>query len=264
MSLPFVTLTSVWPGLGQAVGRLGVRQRAHLAERVEVAAGHARRARPRRGSRAGRCARWPARRPTRCGRADRGRGRARARPRAPPRRPVPGIILPPAARRGPSTTMSAPRALEGLGLPGAVHADHQAEVAGATGLDADQRVLEHDRLGGFDAQRPGAGQEGVGRGLARQAVALGDEAVDDALRRGRGSRRRRRIVARVGARGHDGACEAPARGRRARSAASRRRPRRRRPRSGAARAPSCGRRARGRGSSSDSIPRASRKPRTPS
>ena len=57
-----------------------------------------------------------------------------------------------------------------LGLPDAVDADDDAEVAGAAGLDPGERVLEHGRRGRLDAERRGRREERVGRRLALQVA----------------------------------------------------------------------------------------------
>ena len=93
-----------------------------------------------------------------------------------------------------------------VGVADAVDADDEAEAAGPAGLDAGERVLEDRGLGRLDAERPGAGEEGVRRGLALQVLALGDDAVDprleEVLDSGRGEH-----VAAVGAGGDDGAAQ---------------------------------------------------------
>jgi len=48
-------------------------------------------------------------------------------------------------------------------------------------LHAGQRVLEDGRLGRLGAEHPRAGEEGVGRRLAGEVLALGDDAVDARL-----------------------------------------------------------------------------------
>ena len=70
---------------------------------------------------------------------------------------------------------------QGVGLADAVDADDVAEVPGAAGLHAGQRVLEHRRLARLDAERLGAGQERVGRRLALEVLLVGDLAVDPRL-----------------------------------------------------------------------------------
>ena len=75
-----------------------------------------------------------------------------------------------------------------VGLPDPVHADDEPETAGAAGLHAREGVLEDGGLAGIDAEVRGAGEERVGRGLARQAALAGDEAVDARRRRGRSGR----------------------------------------------------------------------------
>ena len=60
-----------------------------------------------------------------------------------------------------------------LGLADPVHADHVAEVARVPGRHPGQRVLEHGRAGGLDAELARRVQVGVGGGLAVQ-VLLGD------------------------------------------------------------------------------------------
>ena len=77
--------------------------------------------------------------------------------------------------------MSAPCSRSAVGLADAIDADDVAEVARAARLDPGQRVLVHRRLLGLDAELPGAGEVGVGRRLAGEALPLGDVAVDDLL-----------------------------------------------------------------------------------
>ncbi len=57
------------------------------------------------------------------------------------------------------------------GLAHAVDADHAAEPARAASLDPGQRILEHGRVGGRDAERVGRREERVGRRLAGEALA---------------------------------------------------------------------------------------------
>ena len=71
---------------------------------------------------------------------------------------------------------------ERLGLIDAVDTDDEAEVARGAGLDAGQRVLVDGAGGWLEAERLGAGEEGVRRGLAGEVVAAGDDAVDDRRR----------------------------------------------------------------------------------
>ena len=73
-------------GFGEAVSRLGVRERVQLVEPVQVRARERRTARPRRGSRAARCGRSRARRSIRSPRAGRSATPARAPSRARRRR----------------------------------------------------------------------------------------------------------------------------------------------------------------------------------
>ena len=54
---------------------------------------------------------------------------------------------------------------------------------GAAGGDSRQRVLEHGRLRGLDAERARREEERVGRGLSLQVLALEHDAVDDASNR---------------------------------------------------------------------------------
>ena len=79
------------------------------------------------------------------------------------------------------TTTSAPWRLQRLGLADAIDADHVSEVARAPGGDTGESVLEHRRLLGLDADGLCAGEERVGRRLALQMLAVGDDAVDDLL-----------------------------------------------------------------------------------
>ena len=77
-----------------------------------------------------------------------------------------------------STTTSAPCSSSAVAVPDAVDADHVAELPGAPGLDAGQRVLEHRRLVGPHAEPAGALQERVRRGLAAQAERVDHVPVD--------------------------------------------------------------------------------------
>ena len=109
-----------------------------------------RRARPRRGCRAGRCGRSTGRRPIRSGRACRARAPARERTTARRR----------TGRRPPLDQLAQvvhhhvrPVLRQGVPLPGPVHPHHPAESAGTAGLDAGQGVLEHHRLLRLGAER---------------------------------------------------------------------------------------------------------------
>src|SRR5437588_4328305 len=68
--------------------------------------------------------------------------------------------------------------VQSVGLAGAVDAHHEAEAAGAAGLDAGERVLVDSGLFGLYVQEARGHEVGVGCGLARQVLALGDDAVD--------------------------------------------------------------------------------------
>ena len=97
---------------------------------------------------------------------------------------------------------------ERLCLADAVDADDAAEVTGAAGLDAGQRVLEHGRL--LPARRrarAGPARNVSGAGLPVQVLALGLDAVDDRVEQ-LGDAGRREHVAGVGARGDDRARQA--------------------------------------------------------
>ena len=92
-----------------------------------------------------------------------------------------------------STTTSAPWSRSVVGLAGAVDADDPAEVAGAPGLDARQRVLEDGRLGRLDAQLPRRPARNVsGAGLPGSSRSLGHDAVDARLEEVLDARPRRR------------------------------------------------------------------------
>ena len=65
-----------------------------------------------------------------------------------------------------------------VGLAHAIDADDVAEVPGAPGVDAGERVLEHHRLRRVDAERARGGEERVGRRLAGEMLLGGDDAVD--------------------------------------------------------------------------------------
>ena len=71
--------------------------------------------------------------------------------------------------------------LECIGLSRPVHADDVAELAGAAGFDAGERVLENDRLGRLDPESFGAEQERVRRRLALEVLLLERVAVDPLL-----------------------------------------------------------------------------------
>ena len=196
--------------LGEAVAALAVLERIGLVEAVEVGAAERRAARPRRGCRAGRGARWPARRSTRPGdQASRSSAVSRTAHGSTGKRVLRDHAGSSSSARS-STTTSAPCSRERVGLADPVDADDVAEVAGAARLDAGQGVLEHRRLRGLDAELLGGRQERVRRRLAlagararrRAPSTRGLEAVGDAGgRRGpRGcsrSRRRRRSQAGV-------------------------------------------------------------------
>ena len=176
------------PGLGVAVARLGVRQRAQLVERVEVGAGQAvrlalvevaaqpdvpvgqREDRLRLGQhvqvepglpdvpRLDRVGALTNHAEPRSG--GEGRSRCGSAPAGRRRR---------AGRRGPSTTMSAPCGAQLVGLPDPVDADHEAEAAGPAGGHPGERVLEDGGLRRVDAEQPGAGEERVRGAVCRAA-----------------------------------------------------------------------------------------------
>ena len=68
-----------------------------------------------------------------------------------------------------------------LAVAGAVDADDVAELPGAAGLDAGERVLEHGGLVRAHAEPARALQERVRRGLAAQAERVDHVAVDARL-----------------------------------------------------------------------------------
>src|SRR5690349_3911438 len=68
-----------------------------------------------------------------------------------------------------------------VGLADAVDPDDRREVPGPAGLYARQRVLEHGGLRRLDAEAPRALDERVRLRLARQALLLGNDAVDARL-----------------------------------------------------------------------------------
>ncbi len=68
-----------------------------------------------------------------------------------------------------------------LRMPGPVDADHMAEPAGPTGLDADLGVLEDGAPLRRQAQLRSRRQERVRRGLARQLTLTRDHPVDAQL-----------------------------------------------------------------------------------
>src|SRR3954447_2651894 len=70
---------------------------------------------------------------------------------------------------------------QGAGLADAVDADHETEAAGATGLDAGERVLEDRGLLRFYAEPSRTFQERIRRGLALEP-AFGDRVAVDDLR----------------------------------------------------------------------------------
>ena len=74
--------------------------------------------------------------------------------------------------------MSAPCCEQGVALADAVDADHAAEGAGATRLDARERVLVHRGVCGLDAEPASTLQERVRVRLALQVQLFGDDAVD--------------------------------------------------------------------------------------
>ena len=138
-------------------------------------------ARPPRTSRACRCARWPARTPTRARASDAWSsptsvsdhgsiGKVRASL---------GHAVPPAARPGPWTTTSAPCAAQLVGVPDPVDPDDVAEVPRpARRPPRRARPRRRRPARGSTPSGAGAGEEGVRRGLAAQAVPRGDHAVD--------------------------------------------------------------------------------------
>ena len=135
--------------------------------------------------------------------------------------------LRPAARRGRRRRRRRRAARSASRLADAVDADDVAEVPGAAGLDAGERVLEHRRVRGLDAERARAGEERVGRGLAREVLARRRRRRRRAPRTGRRCRpRRARRGSWCSTRRPRAAARRRARPRR--SAPSPRRPRRRR------------------------------------
>ena len=153
-TLPFVTLTIVWPASGQPVGGLGVRQRPDLVEGVEVAAGQ--RERLALVEVAAQADVAVGQREDRLALAQ--QVEVQAALAHGPRLDVVDLALdhdPSISSARSSTTTSAPCGQEVGGLVGAVDADDPSEVAGAPGLDARQGVLEDGRLlGRLDAQLP--------------------------------------------------------------------------------------------------------------
>src|SRR3954447_1327312 len=95
---------------------------------------------------------------------------------------------------------------QGLRLSAAVDSDHASNPAGAAGLHAGQCVLEDRRLRGFDAKLASGGEEGVGRRLSAQALALRYDAVDAELQELIQTGGVDDVPA-VGARGDDGAAQ---------------------------------------------------------
>ena len=101
---------------------------------------------------------------------------------------------------------------QGLGLVGLAatrHAHHQPEATRPAGLHADQRVLDHHRPPGRNAEPAGRSQEGIGRGLALQLEVGRHPTVEPQLKQvgHMGRLQDRRAVA---ARRHHGRFQAPA------------------------------------------------------
>ena len=167
-----VTSTTVWPDSGYAVARLGLRQRAQLVEPVQVGAGEGvglalvevppqsdvtvgeREDRLRLGQRA---------------EADR---RLAHRPGLYPEARAVAHASSRSSARSATTRVGAVLG-QRPGLPGAIDTDDGRKAAGPPGLDTRERVLEHHGVVDAHAERPRAGQEGVGRRLAPQPLAPG-------------------------------------------------------------------------------------------
>ena len=71
---------------------------------------------------------------------------------------------------------------ERIGLPDPVHPDHVAELPSAAGRDARQRVFEHHGCLRRHAEQPGTGQEGIGRRLAGESLATGEEPINPGVK----------------------------------------------------------------------------------
>ena len=67
---------------------------------------------------------------------------------------------------------------QAVSVSDAVDPDDAGETARAPGRDAGERVLEHRRLLGSDAERPGGGEERVRGRFSLQVLALRHDAVD--------------------------------------------------------------------------------------
>src|SRR5947209_2303307 len=68
--------------------------------------------------------------------------------------------------------------VQSVGLAGAVDAHHEPKATGPAGLDTGQCVLVDGGLTGFYLQEARGHEVGVGGGLAREVLALGDDAID--------------------------------------------------------------------------------------
>ena len=204
MILPFVTLTIVWPASGSR------------SRPPHTAAGVARRsrpgrcpagrtARPRRGSRAARCARLRARTPTRSAPGCRVELRFADAPRIDRERGMADHGASSSSARSRDDDVGAVRFQRG-GLPDAIDPDHDRELPGSPGFDADERVLEHRRVLRFLADRACAGEVGVRRRLAPEILGARRYGRRRSPRTVRDPRRRQNVTA-VGARRDDAAAK---------------------------------------------------------
>ena len=174
MSLPLVTLTTVWPGLRVAVAGLGVGQRAHLVEPVQVGARQAVRLA---------LVEVPAQADVPVGEREHRLGLGEQvevelglaqRPRLDRERRVLDHGARSSSARSLDDDVGAVRA-QRVGLADPVDADDEAEAAGAPGLPRRRaRPRTPPPAPGSHAERPRAGEERVGRRLAVEVLALGD------------------------------------------------------------------------------------------
>src|SRR5215831_9170125 len=88
-----------------------------------------------------------------------------------------------------------------VGLPYPVDADHEAELAGPTGIDSGQRVLEHSADVWREAKCSRTGQVCIWSGFAAQVLLRCDHAVDSRLEQLLDSRGSEHFL-RIGARRH--------------------------------------------------------------
>src|SRR5215217_2830725 len=161
-------------------------------------------ARPRPGCRADRRARSRARTRTRSARARRSRARSPSRTTARPQSTGAGSS-PEQLGEIVHDDVGAVL-LERLALADAVDTDDEAEVARASGRHSRERVLEHRRLPGLEAQSARRVDERLRRGLSLEVLLARDGPVDDLVEEVVDAGGDEHVLA-VRARRHDGARE---------------------------------------------------------